>query len=142
MSENTLIEGACHCGNIQYQYTINKSLDGLSFRRCTCSFCSRYAPIYTSDPDGHLKVSILNPDNISHYQFDTKIVRFLFCTNCGNMPLAEFNNNDKKYTVLNIRTSTLNLASLDVKQLTLNNETILDGQQRRIANWISNIDGL
>jgi len=142
MSENTLIEGACHCGNIQYHYTINKPLDALSFRYCNCSFCSRYVPIYTSDPDGHLSVSILNPDKISHYQFDTKVVRFLFCANCGNMPLAEFSNDNKKYAVLNIRTSSLDLTHLDIKQLSLSNETILNGQQRRIANWISNIDGL
>ena len=64
MNEQTIIEGGCHCGNIQYHYAVEVPLGSLSIRACNCSFCTKQGAIYTSDPKGKLNVKIRSNNDI------------------------------------------------------------------------------
>jgi hypothetical protein len=74
------INGACHCGAIQFTVTLTEGF--ASARRCTCSICRmRGAVAVTSTPeDFHITDG---EDYLATYRFNTKTAEHHFCTVCG-----------------------------------------------------------
>ena len=79
-SEPVTLDGACHCGAVQFTVTLTKGF--ASARRCTCSICRmRGAVAVTSRPaDFHLTKG---EDKLATYRFNTRTAEHHFCTICG-----------------------------------------------------------
>ncbi len=74
------INGQCHCGAVTFTATLT---DGLaSARRCDCSLCRmRGAVAVTAVLDGFEITQ--GADNLSLYQFNTRVAEHYFCKTCG-----------------------------------------------------------
>ncbi len=74
------IDGACHCGTVQFRVTLTHGLN--TARRCTCSYCRmRGAVAVSANLDG---ISITSgEDSLSLYQFGTGAAKHYFCSKCG-----------------------------------------------------------
>ncbi|HEX6783322.1 MAG TPA: GFA family protein [Sphingomicrobium sp.] len=79
-SEPLTLNGACHCGAVQFTVTLTEGF--ASARRCTCSLCRmRGAVAVTSTPEA-LQV-IQGKEKLATYRFNTGIAEHHFCTDCG-----------------------------------------------------------
>ena len=74
----TVLTGACHCGTVQFEI---KS-DPRGARRCNCSICRRKGAIMLTASEDEFVVTA-GEDNLSMYQWNTKIARHYFCKTCG-----------------------------------------------------------
>lgn len=74
------LNGACHCGAVQFTVTLTEGF--ASARRCTCSICRmRGAVAVTSTPaDFHIT---RGEDSLATYRFNTKQAEHHFCKTCG-----------------------------------------------------------
>ncbi len=73
-------QGACHCGAVTFEVTLEDGLQNL--RRCNCSLCRRKGSIISSVPLAGLKIT-KGEDKLSLYQWNTKIAKHYFCSICG-----------------------------------------------------------
>ena len=74
------VHGKCHCGTVQFTVMLT---DGISTaRRCDCSLCARRGAVaVTADKDGITYTA--GHDNLTLYQFNTKVAKHYFCKTCG-----------------------------------------------------------
>ncbi len=142
MSKKTKIEGGCHCGNIQYQFEIESSIENLSIRACTCSFCTKQGVLYTSDPKGKLSVDIKSNKDVRKYQFSSKHINFVFCSICGVMPIVTTEINNNLYALINIKTANKELLDLPVRVFDFSSETESESINRRKSKWIPSVEGV
>ena len=73
--------GSCHCGALAVVFRTDQAQ--LALRACQCSFCQRHQARYASDPDGHIRFVVRDPDCLQRYQFGARTLDFLLCRNCG-----------------------------------------------------------
>lgn len=75
-----IINGACHCGTVQFRVKLS---DGLSTaRRCTCSYCRMRGAVAVSAASDTVEI-ISGAECLTLYQFNTKTAKHYFCTVCG-----------------------------------------------------------
>src|SRR3954469_21049226 len=78
-------KGSCHCGNVQYEVTVDLTKPVIT---CNCSICSRKGTMLTFVPAEQFK--LLKGENAqTDYQFNKKHIHHLFCSTCG---IASFAN--------------------------------------------------
>jgi hypothetical protein len=82
MSGNVL-RGRCHCGTIELALTATRPVAELPVRLCTCTFCRRHGPRYTSDPAGSVAIRVADAAALGRYRFGLGLADFLFCRTCG-----------------------------------------------------------
>ena len=70
----------CHCGEIEIQINLKKEINELM--RCNCSMCKRKGTMVTTINKDDLKV-IKGEEKIKTYQFNTKVAKHHFCSDCG-----------------------------------------------------------
>lgn len=74
------VKGSCHCGAVQFTATLS---DGVaSARRCDCSLCLRRGAVAVSAAKGDISYTA-GWDNLTLYQFNTKVAEHYFCKTCG-----------------------------------------------------------
>ncbi len=73
--------GSCHCAALGVVF--RTSQDHLALRACQCSFCQRHQARYASDPDGHIRFVVRDPECLQRYQFGARTLDFLLCRRCG-----------------------------------------------------------
>jgi hypothetical protein len=79
-SERVTVDGACHCGAVQFTVTLTEGYP--SARRCTCSICRmRGGVAVTSTPEAFRITQ--GEDKLATYRFNTKTAEHHFCTVCG-----------------------------------------------------------
>jgi hypothetical protein len=79
-SEPVTLNGACHCGAVQFTVTLTEGF--ASARRCSCSICRmRGAVAVTSTPDD-FRIS-QGEDKLATYRFNTGSAEHHFCSVCG-----------------------------------------------------------
>jgi len=79
-SEPVVLNGACHCGAVQFTVTLTQGF--ASARRCTCSICRmRGAVAVTSTHDGFTITQ--GADKLATYRFNTRTAEHHFCVVCG-----------------------------------------------------------
>ncbi|HEY3668637.1 MAG TPA: GFA family protein [Polyangiaceae bacterium] len=78
MSEEKMYTGSCHCGNVSYK----TSMDLQRAITCNCSMCSRTGAVMAFVPKDSFEL-LSGQDSLSDYQFNTKKIHHLFCSNCG-----------------------------------------------------------
>lgn len=75
-----MLDAACHCGAVQFRLRLS---DGVaSARRCDCSLCRMRGAVVVSAQVGEI-VFVQGEENLSLYQFNTKVARHYFCKTCG-----------------------------------------------------------
>lgn len=135
----TCLSGQCHCGNIAFAFETELSADTIPLRRCSCGFCKRIGGLYTSDPLGHLAVTISNES--STYRFGHQTADFHICPHCGCMPVITCGIGDDIKAVVNARMITS--LDIDFERAALfdaSHESAEDRLVRRSATWIGTVD--
>ena len=75
-----MLDAVCHCGAVQFRLRLS---DGVSSaRRCDCSLCRMRGAVVVSVRVGEI-VFLQGEENLSLYQFNTKVARHYFCKTCG-----------------------------------------------------------
>ena len=70
----------CHCGAVEIQVNLEEEIDKLM--RCNCSMCKRKGTMVTTINKENLKI-VKGEDKIKIYQFNTKVAKHHFCSECG-----------------------------------------------------------
>jgi hypothetical protein len=70
----------CHCGAIEIQVNLQEKIDKLM--RCNCSMCKRKGTMVATINKENLKI-VKGEDKIKIYQFNTKVAKHHFCSECG-----------------------------------------------------------
>ena len=71
---------SCHCGAVVLELDLPDGI--VNPLRCNCSICRRKGAIMASVPKSGLKV-LQGEALLRTYQFNTKVARHYFCSNCG-----------------------------------------------------------
>jgi hypothetical protein len=83
-----LINGTCHCGNISFALDWLPSPTEIPARACGCSFCTKHGGVWTSTPNGALKIKVKDPAAVARYAFGTRTAEFHVCVRCGVVPVV------------------------------------------------------
>jgi hypothetical protein len=78
MSEAKTYTGACHCGKVRYEVT----LDLGHVTACNCSICGKKGTLLTFAPAERFKL-LTGEDELTHYEFSKKAIDHNFCSTCG-----------------------------------------------------------
>jgi hypothetical protein len=134
------IEGACHCGNIAYEFAWPDDAPHIPARACDCTFCTKHGGVWTSHPHASLRLAIANPNAVSVYEFGTKTAQFHVCSKCGVVPLVTCRLEGKLHAVVNVNTfSNVDPALLQRGSATFEGEEVSSRLARRARNWIPDV---
>lgn len=135
-----VIHGSCHCGNISFRLDWEPDPTGIPARACDCSFCTKHGGVWTSNPQGALKIRIKDRSLVSEYVFGTQTTRFHICRQCGIVPVATSEIAGCIYAAVSVN------AFDDVPHAKLRRLTTSFGSEdaesrlaRRKRNWVSNV---
>lgn len=70
----------CHCGAVELELSLPDGI--VDPRRCDCSICRRKGAIVASVPLSGLRV-VRGQEVLKLYQFNTRIAKHYFCSECG-----------------------------------------------------------
>jgi hypothetical protein len=135
------IAGSCHCGNIRFRLAWEPDPQELPARACTCSFCVKHGGLWTSNPQGRLRVSVREPEHVRHYAFGTKTARFHICSQCGAVPLVTSDVGGKTYAVVSVNAfDNVDPAIIRRASITFDAESEEERLARRARNWIPHVE--
>jgi len=78
-------QGACHCEAVRFEL----AAELLPAVRCNCSLCRRKgAAMSAAFPEARLRI-LAGEDNLSLYQFNSRVARHFFCKTCGIYPFHQ-----------------------------------------------------
>jgi hypothetical protein len=77
----TTMEGGCHCGRVRFRVTA----DMASVIDCNCSICTKKGILHLIVPLERFEV-ISGKDDLTTYEFNTRIAKHMFCRYCGIHP--------------------------------------------------------
>ncbi len=89
--------GSCHCGAVKYEVDADLSRLG----RCNCSICSKKGGLFARVPSDRFRL-LQGKDELTLYQFNTKISEHYFCKNCGIHPFGH-PRSAPELTLVNVR---------------------------------------
>jgi hypothetical protein len=136
-----LIHGKCHCGNISFALTWEPDPIEIPARACGCSFCAKHGGVWTSNPNGALRVAVGDESLVSQYAFGTRTAIFHACARCGIVPIVTSLIDDCLYAVVSVNAFDGVDPSL-IRRLPAR----FDGEEtdarlaRRKRNWIANVE--
>ncbi len=134
------LAGACHCGNVRFRLQSTLPAAELQVRRCACTFCSKHACCYISDPQGELVVEVRDPALLASYRFGTRTADFFVCKECGVMPFVTSEIDGTTYAVVNANTLDAAKDFRDRAQaMDYNNENEPQRLERRRQHWIGRV---
>jgi hypothetical protein len=135
------IAGSCHCGNIRFRLAWDPDPRELPARACTCSFCVKHGGLWTSSPQGRLRVSVREPDHVTHYAFGTNTARFHICSRCGAVPLVTSEVDGRTYAVVSVNAfDNVDPAIIRRASITFDAESESERLARRARNWIPHVE--
>ena len=71
-------EGGCHCGRVRFRVTA----DLARVSECNCSICTKKGTLHAIVPTSAFEL-ISGEQDLSTYQFNTRVAKHLFCRHCG-----------------------------------------------------------
>ena len=75
------MEGGCHCGCVRFRVTAD--LDRVTY--CNCSMCSKKGFLHLIVAPSQVEL-LSGQDDLTTYQFNTKVAKHTFCKHCGVHP--------------------------------------------------------
>ena len=136
-----LINGKCHCGNIAFSLTWDPDPAEIPARACDCSFCVKHGGVWTSNPNGALKVSVREPELVSRYAFGTQTAEFHICTRCGIVPVVTSRLDGRLYAVVSVNAfEGVEPSRLRRTPASFEGEGEDSRLARRKRNWIRNVE--
>jgi hypothetical protein len=131
-----VLQGHCHCGNIEVRFTTVNPAGQLRLRRCTCSFCSRHGARAVSDPDGSVEIHVNDAAQMLRYRFGLRSADFLICRRCGIYVAAVMADADQYYATLNANVfDTPDFRERPAEPFDYSNETVEERCARRRQRW-------
>ena len=74
-----MLEGGCHCGNLQLSLQGDIVPAATAPRACDCSFCTAHGAAWISDAQGELVVRVRDADALARYRQGSGSAEFLLC---------------------------------------------------------------
>jgi len=130
--------GRCHCGSIAFQFT-RPEADTIPARACTCTFCTRHGGVWTSHPQGSLRVQFREDGNVHRYAFGTRTAEFLVCRTCGVVPVVTSRIDKRLYAVVNVNCLDDQPVPLAHGSVTFDDEDEATRLARRARGWIADV---
>jgi hypothetical protein len=90
------IDGACHCGAVQFHVRLTNGLN--TARRCTCSYCRMRGAVAVSAYLDGIEI-ISGHDDLTLYQFGTRAAKHYFCSKCGIYTHHQRRSNPNQYGI-------------------------------------------
>jgi hypothetical protein len=135
------IHGSCHCGNIGFDLDWPGEAKEIPARACSCSFCRKHGGVWTSNPQGSLRVQVRDASRVSHYAFGTKTARFHICGCCGAVPVVTSDIEGRTYAVVSVNAfDGIDASLLRHAGASFDGETQADRLARRARNWIGRVE--
>jgi hypothetical protein len=78
VSVTKTMQGGCHCGRVRFR--VIADLDRVT--ECNCSMCSKKGFLHLIVPRERFEL-ISGEDDLTIYQFNTKVAQHMFCKVCG-----------------------------------------------------------
>ncbi len=130
------IHGSCHCGNISFTFDWPGGGGFIPVRACGCTFCQKHRGVWTSHPEGMVKLSVDDPARVQRYRFGTGTADFHICSTCGVAPVASCEIGGDGYAVVNVNCfDNVDRAELEESPTDFEGETTDDRLARRQRNW-------
>ncbi len=73
------LNGGCHCGAVRFEIDATPPL---TVHICNCSICEMSGFVHLIVPAAAFRL-LRGEEQLSEYQFRTKVARHLFCKHCG-----------------------------------------------------------
>lgn len=102
-ASSTGLTARCHCGNLTVHVQLSHPLDKLVPRACDCSFCRMHGAAYVSDPNGKLRMRVLNGLDLVRYRQGAELADMLICRRCGVLIGASYEADGRTFATLNGR---------------------------------------
>jgi hypothetical protein len=136
-----LIQGSCHCGNIRFELTWAPDPTEIPARACGCTFCVKHGGLWTSNPEGSLRVIVEQPSLVSKYSFGTRSALFHICTRCGVVPVVTSEIDHRLYAVVSVHAfNNVDQSLLRHAAASFEGESVELRLARRKRNWISAVE--
>lgn len=136
-----LICGSCHCRNITFSLRWDPDPTAIPARACTCSFCTKHGGVWTSNPNGSLRVLIQTPALVSKYAFGTRTATFHICSKCGVVPVVTSTIGNQLYAVVSVNAfEGVEPSLLRRSPVSFEGEEQADRLARRARNWIADVE--
>jgi hypothetical protein len=136
-----LIAGKCHCGNISFSLSWEPSPTEIPARACGCSFCTKHVGVWTSNPQGSLKIVVKDPSRVSRYEFGTRTAEFHICAQCGIVPVVTSRIDDRLYAVVNVNAfEGIDPSLIRRAPVSFEDEVPESRLARRKRNWIASVE--
>jgi len=136
-----VIEGGCHCGNLRFSLTWDPDPAEIPARACGCSFCMKHGGVWTSNPQGRLRVRVEDPSRVSLYEFGTRTAQFHICSGCGIVPIVTSDIDGRRYAVVSVNAfEGLDPAILRRAPISFDGEDEATRLARRKRNWIGDVE--
>ncbi len=135
------LHGCCHCGNIRFSLAGFAPDASIPARACTCSFCLKHGGVWTSDPQGRLRIRITEPADHGVYRFGTGTADFHVCRRCGAVPAVTAEIEGRLYGVASVRAlEGVAPERLAHAQVSFEGEAAGDRLARRARGWIGDVE--
>lgn len=85
---------SCHCGSVVLELDLPDGL--VDPRHCDCSICRRKGAMVASVPLSGIRV-LQGQECLKLYQFNTKVAKHWFCSNCGIYTHHQRRSNPNEY---------------------------------------------
>ena len=86
---------SCHCGKVKLQIKVD---DIGKLQRCNCSICRKKGSIMAAVELNNLEI-LEGKENLSMYQFNTKVAKHYFCKTCGIYTHHQRRSNPNEFAV-------------------------------------------
>lgn len=134
------IRGRCHCGNIVFSLDRMPDAGEIPARACGCTFCRKHGGVWTSNPNGVLRVTVDEPTQVSSYAFGTRTALFHVCSRCGIVPVVTSRIEGRLYAVVSVNTfENVDPARLKQAPADFDGEDEATRLARRARNWIGDV---
>lgn len=123
---------SCQCGNLQIDWDTRHG--AFTARRCGCDYCRARDPVYVSDPESTVSLSIRDEQGLQRVRQGHGTAEFLECAQCGLvMAISEIDGD--WFCVLNSSILGIPVSDTEDGHRDYGAEDIGQRLQRRKANW-------
>jgi hypothetical protein len=135
-----LIRGGCHCGNISFTLVWEPEPREIAARACGCSFCAKHGGVWTSNPNGALRIRVAEPALLCRYMFGTRSAEFQVCARCGVVPVVTCETDHRLFAVVNVNAfENVGPGLVRRSPTSFEGEDIQSRLARRKRNWIGDV---